>query len=75
MVESVVRDKKRILPCAAWLTGQYGIEGVYAGVPVKLGRRGVEEILELELEPAEREALKESTDHVRETMRRLGDEF
>jgi malate dehydrogenase len=68
MVESVILDKKRILPCAAWLTGQYGIRDVYVGIPVKLGRNGVQEIIELELEEEERSALQASAEHVRGTM-------
>ncbi len=71
MVESIVRDKKRILPCAAWLTGEYGLEGVFVGVPVKLGRGGIEGIVEIELTPEEREALHRSAAEVRETMERL----
>jgi len=65
MVEAIVRDKKRILPCAAWLTGQYGIRDLFVGVPVKLGARGVEEIIEIELTAEERAALGRSAEHVR----------
>ena len=50
-------DEKRVLPCAAYLEGEYGIDGLYVGVPVKLGAGGVEAIVELELDDAEREAL------------------
>jgi malate dehydrogenase len=71
MVEAIVRDKKRILPCAAWLTGEYGLSDVFVGVPVKLGRLGMERIIEIELTPDEREALHRSAADVRETMGRL----
>jgi malate dehydrogenase len=71
MVEAIVRDKKRILPCAAWLTGEYGLTDVFVGVPVKLGRRGIERIVEIELAPEEREALHRSAAEVKETMARL----
>src|SRR5574337_946969 len=57
MVDSVMLDAKRVLPCTAYLEGEYGIDGLYMGVPVKLGRTGVEQILELDLDDAEREAL------------------
>ncbi|MGH7540887.1 MAG: malate dehydrogenase [Gemmatimonadota bacterium] len=68
MVESIVRDKKRILPCACWLEGEYGLEGLFLGVPCKLGEGGVEGILEVSLTDAEREALHASAADVRETM-------
>ncbi|HEY7461384.1 MAG TPA: malate dehydrogenase [Gemmatimonadota bacterium] len=71
MVEAVVRDKKRILPCAAWLTGEYGLEDVFVGVPVKLGRRGIEQIVEIELTAEERRALQRSAAEVKESMARL----
>jgi malate dehydrogenase len=64
MVESIVRDKKRVLPCAVWLEGEYGLEGMFVGVPVKLGRRGVEQVLEIDLEPGERDALHRSAAEV-----------
>lgn len=68
MVESIVRDKKRILPCACWLEGEYGLEGLFLGVPCKLGRGGVEEVLEVSLSDDERAALEASAADVRETM-------
>ncbi len=71
MVDSIVNDRKRILPCAAWLTGQYGIDSVYVGVPVKLGSKGIEEILEIDLEENELSALQDSAKHVKETMTQL----
>ena len=71
MVESVLRDEKKILPCAAYLEGEYGMSGVYLGVPVKLGRRGIEQIIEIALEPEEQAALARSADSVRELFRIL----
>jgi len=68
MCEAIVRDKKRILPCAAWLEGEYGLDGLFMGVPCKLGRGGVEEILEVELTDREREALERSASDVQATM-------
>lgn len=72
MVESIVRDKKRILPAAAWLEGEFDLEGVFLGVPCKLGRLGLEGIIEVKLSPSEREALEASAAAVRETMQVLG---
>lgn len=71
MVESIVHDKKRILPCAAYLQGEYGEEGIYLGVPCKLGAGGLEEIVEVELDDAERAALGRSAEAVRETIQAL----
>lgn len=71
MAESIVRDKKRILPCAAYLEGEYGIEGIFMGVPCKLGAGGLEEIVEVDLTDDERSALAESADHVRSTLETL----
>jgi malate dehydrogenase len=71
MVESIVKGKKRILPCAAWLEGEYGLRGVFVGVPVKLGRGGIEQIVEIELTSDERQALHRSAAEVREMMVRL----
>ncbi len=68
MCESIVRDKKRLLPCAAWLEGEYGLEGLFLGVPCKLGRGGLEAILEVDLTGAERDALHRSAEDVRATM-------
>ena len=72
MVESLLRDRKRILPCAAYLEGEYGIQGLFAGVPVKLGRRGVEAILEIPLTDAEKQALHASAAAVKELVVKLG---
>jgi malate dehydrogenase len=71
MVEAIVKDQKRILPCAAWLEGEYGMRGLFLGVPCKLGARGLEQILEVSLTAAERAALEQSAEAVREPMRVL----
>ena len=68
MVEAIIFDKKKILPCAAYLEGEYGITGAYVGVPVKLGANGIEQIIELKLTPEESEALKRSAEAVRELV-------
>jgi malate dehydrogenase len=68
MVEAIVRDQKRVLPCAAWLDGEYGMRDLFLGVPCKLGRRGLEKIYEVELTAAERTDLGKSADAVREPM-------
>jgi malate dehydrogenase len=68
MCEAIALDKKRILPCAAWLEGEYGMKGLFLGVPCKLGRKGLEKIIEVELSSAERVALGKSAEAVREPM-------
>ena len=68
MVDSIMLDEKRVLPCTAYLEGEYGIDGLYMGVPVKLGAGGVEEIVELELSDQERAWLQESAGAVREVV-------
>jgi malate dehydrogenase len=68
MCEAIALDQKRILPCAAWLEGEYGMSGLFLGVPCKLGRRGLESIVEVELTRAEHDALAKSADAVREPM-------
>ena len=68
MVDAICLDQKRILPCTAYLEGEYGIDGLYMGVPVKLGARGVEEIVELDLTAAERAELEASSAAVREVV-------
>jgi malate dehydrogenase len=76
MVEAIVRDQKRIFPVCAWLTGEYGINDLYIGVPVKLGKNGIEEIIELELNEAEKALLIESEKAVRsvaEVLDRMND--
>ncbi|MDX1644709.1 MAG: malate dehydrogenase, partial [Thermoanaerobaculia bacterium] len=71
MVASILRDKKKILPCAVLLEGEYDIEDLFIGVPVRLGRGGVEEVVEVELSEAEREALGRSAEAVRELVDKL----
>jgi len=71
MAEAVVRDQKRVLPCAAWLEGEYGMSGLFLGVPCKLGRRGLEQVLEVELTSKERVDLGKSAEAVREPMSKL----
>jgi malate dehydrogenase len=71
MAEAIVRDQKRVLPCAAWLEGEYGLSGLFLGVPVKLGRGGMEKVLEVELTPKERVDLGKSAEAVREPMSKL----
>jgi len=68
MVEAIVKDEKRILPLCAYLKGEYGLKDIYIGVPVKLGRNGIEEIIEVELDAHERELLDASAKAVREVM-------
>ncbi|CAA9304534.1 MAG: Malate dehydrogenase [uncultured Gemmatimonadaceae bacterium] len=68
MVEAIVRDQKRILPCAAFLQGEYGMKDLFLGVPCKLGRGGLERVIEVELTADERTALQKSADAVREPM-------
>jgi malate dehydrogenase len=68
MCEAIALDKKRILPCAAWLEGEYGMKGLFLGVPCKIGRNGLEKIIEVELSSAERVALGKSAEAVREPM-------
>ncbi|HEX6746855.1 MAG TPA: malate dehydrogenase [Longimicrobium sp.] len=69
MAEAIVKDKKRILPCAAWLQGEYGFNDLFLGVPVLLGRNGVEKVIEVELTDDERAALQASADAVLEPMK------
>src|SRR3989344_2270322 len=66
MVESILKDKKRVLPCAAYLQGEYGIQDLFVGVPVKLGERGIEQIIQLNLTVEERIAMQKSADSVKE---------
>jgi malate dehydrogenase len=71
MVDAILQDRKKILPCAAYLEGEYGIRGLFVGVPVKVGRKGVEGILEIKLNESERQALLHSADAVRELVEKL----
>jgi malate dehydrogenase len=68
MVDSIVLDEKRVLPCTAYLEGEYGIDGLYMGVPVKLGSKGIEQIVEIDLDESEQAALRSSAEAVREVV-------
>ena len=68
MVEAVVRDKRRLIPCAAWCDKEYGVGGYYVGVPVVLGSGGVQRIIELELSPEERADFTKSVNAVKELV-------
>ena len=72
MIDSILLDKKMIMPCAVYLDGEYGINGLFVGVPVKLGAAGVEEIIQLELTAEENAALQKSADSVRELVGVMG---
>jgi malate dehydrogenase len=72
MVEAILKDKKKILPCAAYLTGEYGIDGYYIGVPCKLGAAGLEKIIEIKLTAEEDAALKKSAEAVKELCAVIG---
>jgi malate dehydrogenase len=68
MVEAIALDKKRILPCSAWLQGEFGLRDVFCGVPCKVGRTGLERIIEVTLTDEEREELRKSAEAVRSTQ-------
>ena len=70
MVEAILKDKKKILPCSVFLQGEYGVNDLFVGVPVKLGARGVEQIIEIKLTPDEKAAFKKSAAAVKELDRR-----
>jgi malate dehydrogenase len=72
MVESILKDKKKILPCAAFLTGEYGIKDLFVGVPCKLGAKGIEKIYDVKLTKEETEALNKSAESVRELVKIIG---
>ncbi|PYX79285.1 MAG: malate dehydrogenase [Acidobacteria bacterium] len=72
MVEAILKDKKKILPCAAYLEGEYGFEGLFVGVPCKLGTRGIEQIIEIKLTPQEKSALEKSAGAVKELVSVIG---
>jgi malate dehydrogenase len=72
MVEAILKDKKKILPCAAYLTGEYGINGLFVGVPCKLGAKGLEKIIEIKLTADEQAALQKSADAVKELCTVIG---
>jgi malate dehydrogenase len=68
MVEAIVRDQKRIFPCCVWLQGEYGLKDIFLGVPVVLGKNGVEKIIELQLNESEKALLDASAKAVKEVM-------
>jgi malate dehydrogenase len=72
MVEAILKDKKKILPCAAYLRGEYGIDGLFVGVPVKLGAKGIEQIIEIKLTPEEKAGLDKSAAAVKELCGVIG---
>jgi len=72
MAEAILKDKKKILPCAAYLEGEYGIKGLYVGVPVKLGSKGIEQIIQIKLTPEEQIALDKSAEAVKELVGVIG---
>jgi malate dehydrogenase len=72
MVEAILKDKKKILPCAAYLEGEYGIKGLFVGVPCKLGAAGLEQIIQIKLTPEEQAALQKSADSVKELVAVIG---
>ena len=71
MAESIVKNSGRVVPAAAWLSGQYGLEGMFIGVPVRLGRNGIEEIIEVDLNAEEKAMMEESATHVRSNLEAL----
>ncbi|HEX5572577.1 MAG TPA: malate dehydrogenase, partial [Ktedonobacterales bacterium] len=72
MVDSILLDKKMIMPCSVYLEGEYGVNGLFVGVPAKLGAKGVEEVIKLELTDNEQAALKKSADSVKELVGVMG---
>jgi malate dehydrogenase len=72
MVEAILKDKKKILPCAVHLEGEYGINGLFVGVPVKLGANGLEQVIEIKLTADEQAALNKSADAVKELLKVVG---
>jgi len=72
MVEAILKDKRKILPCAAYLEGEYGIKGLYVGVPVKLGSKGIEQIIQIKLTPEEQSQLNKSAEGVKELVGVIG---
>jgi malate dehydrogenase len=72
MVEAILKDKHKIMPCAAYLDGEYGIKGLFVGVPVKLGSKGIEKIIEIKLTPDEQAALNKSAEAVKELVAVIG---
>jgi malate dehydrogenase len=72
MCEAILKDKKKILPCSVFLQGEYGVQGLFVGVPVKLGARGLEQIIQITLTPEEDAALKKSAGAVKELVDIIG---
>jgi malate dehydrogenase len=72
MADAYLHDRKAILPCAAWLEGEYGLRDLYVGVPVQIGAGGVERVVEIQLTDAERQALHTSASHVKELVEAMG---
>jgi malate dehydrogenase len=72
MVDSVIRDRKRVMPCSVYLTGQYGIKDLYIGVPIVIGKKGVEKILEVKLDDKELESLQHSATTYKDTLKIIG---
>jgi malate dehydrogenase len=71
MIEAILKDKKRILPCAAYLEGEYGLKGIYMGVPVKLGANGIEQVIEIKLTAEEKAELDRSAEDIRQNIAKL----
>jgi len=72
MVEAILKDKKKILPCAVYLEGEYGINGLFVGVPAKLGSKGIEQVIQIKLTSEEQAALNKSADAVKELVGVIG---
>ncbi len=72
MIEAILKDKKKILPCSVFLQGEYGVQDLFVGVPVKLGARGMEQIVQIKLTPDEDAALKKSAAAVKELVAVIG---
>jgi malate dehydrogenase len=72
MAEAILTDKKKILPCAAYLEGEYGLNGLFVGVPCKLGARGIEEVIQIKLTPEEKAGLDKSAGAVKELVGVIG---
>ncbi|RLG56483.1 MAG: malate dehydrogenase, partial [Candidatus Hydrothermarchaeota archaeon] len=71
MVEAILKDKRKILPCSAYLEGEYGVENCYVGVPVKLGSKGIEEIIEVELTEEEKKQFYASVEEVKKLIKKI----
>lgn len=71
MAESILKDEKKVLPCSVLLEGEYGLKDIFVGVPVRLGRKGAEEVIELELNEEEKKAFRKSAEHIKELIKKL----